>query len=93
LKYTAATGKGKAFLVDKLFIKGMNLDRSKNDTNFDYYYVSNMEKFGLRTFLHKFNTGDYYYYLMRDFKDSHFKKVNDNEFKKNDPDGYYHFTR
>jgi hypothetical protein len=50
----------------------MNLDRSKNDTNFDYYYVSTMEKFGLRTFVHKFNTGDYHYYLMRKFKQSHF---------------------
>jgi len=71
----------------------MNLDRSKNDTNFDYYYVSNMEEFGLRTFVHKFNTGDYYYYLMREFKQSHFLKINDYKFQTEDPDGYYHFYR
>lgn len=93
LEYTPATGKGKAFLVDKLFIKGMNLDRRKNDTNFDYYYVQRMEKFGLRTFVHKFNTGDFHYYLMRDFKQSHFAKTSDEQFKKDDPDGYYHFHR
>jgi len=58
----------------------MNLDRSKNDTNFDYYYVSTMEKLGLRTFVHKFNTGDYHYYLMQKFKQTHFKKINDEKF-------------
>ena len=68
LTYSPPTGTGKAFVVDKLFIKGMNIDRTKNDTNFDYYLVQNMEKFGLRTFVHRFNTGDFYYYYMRDMK-------------------------
>lgn len=52
-----------------------------------------MEKFGLRTFVHKFNTGDFHYYLMRDFKKSHFAKTSDEQFMKEDPDGYYHFHR
>lgn len=77
LKYEPPTGDGKSFLVDKMFIKGMNMDRKKNDTNFDYLYVSNMEKFGLRSFIHKYNTGQFHYYLMRDFKETHFSKFND----------------
>lgn len=93
LQYTPSSGEGKAFMVDKLFVKGMNLDRSKNDTNFDYYYVSTMEKFGLRTFVHKFNMGDYYYYLMRDFKKTHFEKLHDPQFQATNPDGHYHFHR
>lgn len=69
VSYTPPKGKGKAFLADKIFIKGMNINRKENDTNFDYYYVNKMEKFGLRTFVHRYNTGDVHYYVMRDFKD------------------------
>jgi hypothetical protein len=91
IKYSPPTGTGKSFVVDKMFIKGMNIDRSKNDSNFDYYFVQSMEKFGLRTFVHKFNTGDFYYYYMRDLKESHFSRMADEKFSREDPDGYYHF--
>lgn len=77
MEYLPPEKEGNAYLVDKLFIKGMNIDRSKNDTNFDYFYVNKMEKFGLRSFIHKFNAGEFYYYYMRDFKKSHFEKLND----------------
>lgn len=93
LEYTPSGGAGKAFVVDKLFIKGMNVDRTKNDSNFDYYYVSKLEKHGLRQFIHKFNTGDIHYYYMRDMQKSHFAKIMDPVFKEQDPDGYYHFHR
>jgi hypothetical protein len=83
---------GKAFIVDKLFIKGMNLDRRKNDTNFDYYYFQKMEKYGLRAFVHRFNTGDFHYYLMRDLKQS-IDKAGDESFAETDPDSYHHFHR
>jgi len=93
LKYTPPSSPSNAFVVDKIFIKGMNIDRTKNDTNFDYYFVQTMEKFGLRTFVHRFNTGDFYYYYMRDMKESHFKRLMDEKLSRDDPDGQYHFQR
>lgn len=93
LKYSPPTGTGKSFVVDKMFVKGVNIDRSKNDTNFDYYFVQSMEKFGLRTFVHRFNTGDFYYYYMRDMKESHFSKLMDEKFQREDADRHYHFQR
>lgn len=92
LKYVEPKGNGKAFLVDKMFVKGMNIDRTQNDTNFDYLYYSKLEKFGLRAFVHKYNAGEFHYYIMRDFKESHFKKLN-NELHETDPDAYYHLHR
>ena len=92
VKYQEPKGDGKAFLVDKLFVKGMNIDRTKNDTNFDYFYYSKLEKFGLRSFVHKYNLGEYHYYIMRDLKESHFMKLN-KELHETDPDAYYHLHR
>lgn len=68
VKYQPSSAEGddlKAYIVDKMFIKGMEVDRSKNDTNFDYFYINSHEKEGLRIFSHKFNQGDHHYYYMR----------------------------
>ena len=77
----------KAYIVDKMFVKGMDVDRSKNDTNYDYYYINSHEKDGLRVFSHKFNQGDYHYYYMREFKDD-FAQLTD-RLHEEDPHAYF----
>ena len=42
------------YVVDKLFLKGVSVDRSKNDSNFDYVVVQDSEKQGLKQYKHKY---------------------------------------
>jgi len=52
--------------VDKLFIKGVGVDRSTNDDLIDYNRVSGMEPQGIRSYIHKFDAGmEQYYYMVR----------------------------
>lgn len=45
------------YVVDKLFIKGVNADRSKNDSNADYVALKGKESDGIREYVHKFHLG------------------------------------
>jgi hypothetical protein len=38
----------KVYLIDKIFVKGVSADRSKNDTNLDYVQSKEMESIGIR---------------------------------------------
>jgi hypothetical protein len=90
VKYQPESTEGddlKAYIVDKMFIKGMEVDRSKNDTNFDYFYINSHEKEGLRIFSHKFNQGDHHYYYMRQFKEE-FDQLTD-RLHQEDPIAYF----
>lgn len=43
--------------MDKLFVKGVSADRSKNDTNLDYVQNKEMEALGIRQYIHKYHLG------------------------------------
>ena len=45
------------YVVDKLFIKGVNADRTKNDSNADYVALKGKENEGIREYVHKFHLG------------------------------------
>lgn len=47
----------KTYLVDKLFLKGVNIDRSLNETNLDYRQSRREEQKGIREFVHKYHLG------------------------------------
>jgi len=58
----------KVYLVDKLFVKGVSADRSKNDTNLDYVQSKDMEASGIRQYIHKFHLGLQPYYFKKHFE-------------------------
>lgn len=41
-------------VVDTCFLKGLNVDRSLNDSNQDYYAVEDLENFGIKIYQHKY---------------------------------------
>ena len=43
--------------MEKLFIRGVSHDRSKNDSNVDYIYFNQYESEGLRQYTHKYFLG------------------------------------
>ena len=54
----------KVTCLDKLFIKGLGVDRATNDGDFnDYIKVTKMEERGLRQYIHKYSLGmqDFYF--------------------------------
>ncbi len=55
----------KVVTVDKLFVKGVGIDRSTNDDQIDYTKITSMESLGLRQYVHKYDFGmqDYYWML------------------------------
>ena len=54
------------YVIDKLFLKGISADRTKNDSNFDYVVERDSEKQGLKQYKHKYQMGyQRYYYLKR----------------------------
>lgn len=56
----------KSYIFDKMFEKGVYIDRSKNDNNFDYYLDNKLENEGVRYYFHKYFTGyENHYYLDR----------------------------
>ena len=65
LKYEKKHGSG-SFIADAMFVKGVSADRSKNDTNYDYLYVPDMEAEGLRQYTHRYHSGLSNYYYSRD---------------------------
>jgi len=55
----------KVYLIDKLFVKGVSADRSKNDSNLDYVQSKEMEPLGIRQYIHKFHLGLQPYYFKK----------------------------
>jgi len=53
----------KVYLIDKMFIKGVNAVRSENDTNADYIAENSLESIGIRNYIHKFHLGLQPYYF------------------------------
>ena len=55
----------KVVTVDKLFVKGVGIDRDTNDDLIDYTKITAMESQGLRQYVHKYDFGmqDYYWML------------------------------
>ena len=56
LKYSSkdSVSLDSVYVIDKLFLKGISVDRSKNDSNFDYVVVQENEKQGLKMYKHKY---------------------------------------
>ena len=46
-----------AYLIDKMFIKGVCSRRSQNDSNMDYVLEKKMEPEGLHSYVHKYMLG------------------------------------
>lgn len=77
----------KVYLVDKLFIKGVNAIRSENDTNADYVAEKSLEAVGIRNYIHKFHLGlQPYYFKLHNEKE--LALLSDEEAKKNPEDFY-----
>ena len=47
-----------------MLVKGVSVEREKNDMNMDYIYVDESENQGLRVFMHKYFLGFQQYYLI-----------------------------
>ena len=77
------------YLVDKMFLKGLSADRSKNGSNFDYTVVTDNERLGLKGYVHKYHLGMQRYYFRKQFNESLLAKMTDEEFEKNPQDYYY----
>jgi len=77
----------KVYLVDKIFVKGVSADRSKNDTNLDYVQSKEFEALGIRQYIHKFHLGLQPYYFKKQFEQQ-LKKYTDEEAKK-DPQAFF----
>lgn len=55
--------------VDKLFVRGVGVDRSTNDDQMDYVKIISLEKYGIRQFVHKYDIGMQDYFYVRRFKE------------------------
>ena len=80
------------YMIDKMFLKGISAERSKNDTNFDYVVNSEDEKNGLKIYCHKYNLGYLRYYFLKEHGESVMAKLTVEESKK-DPEAFYYRER
>ena len=80
------------YLIDKIFMKGVSAEREKNDTNFDYIVVQDYEKFGIKLYKHKYNTGLERYYFRKAFNESLLSKFSIEDEQK-DPEAFYYRER
>lgn len=89
LKYTAPGDDAidKAYLIDKLFIKGVSVKREENDSNADYIALKDQEARGIRTYVHKFHLGLQPYYYKKVYEHE-IMLLTDEECQK-DPEAYY----
>jgi len=61
-------------VIDHLFIKGVNINRSENGYNFDYALIKDLEEDGIRYFIHK---------VLLNFNEHNMEHEYENEIKKN----------
>ena len=78
--------------VDKLFYKGLGVERATNADQMDYRKESSVEQFGIRQYFHKFDLGMQDYYYMNRYKDG-FIKLQDDEWVHSHPDEAYLINR
>ena len=82
----------KVICIDKLLVKGLGIDRSTNDDQMDYLRMNNLEPYGLRQYIHKWDLGyqDYYYFAR--FEDE-LNKLSDMDFQREEPAEFYKAER
>jgi hypothetical protein len=68
------------YIVDKLFLKGVNMERSLNDTNLDYVQTRHNEINGIREYIHKYHLGLQPFYFKKTFENQ-LKELEKPEFK------------
>ena len=51
-----------SYIVDHMIVKGVSLDRARNDCNFDYLKVRGHEMNGILFYMHKYFAGYMHYY-------------------------------
>jgi hypothetical protein len=56
------------YIVDKLFLKGVNMQRALNDTNLDYVQTRQDERKGIREYIHKYHLGLQPFYFKKTFE-------------------------
>ena len=78
--------------VDKIFYRGVGVDRSTNDDIIDYRKESAMEQSGIRQYLHKFDLGMQDFYYMNRYFDE-IVKLNDEEWCQNNNAEAYKLNR
>ena len=92
LRYKKAAGDvdlNSVYLLDKLFLKGVGSERSKNGSNFDYVVITDLEAEGLKQYVHKYNLGHQRYYFLKAFDADILSKLNMDEQKNNQKEFYY----
>lgn len=82
----------KVHCVDKLFMRGVGVDRSTNDDTMDYTKIIALEKYGVRQYAHKYDLGMQDYYFNRRYGDL-IEKRNDPEWCEENPVEHYENER
>jgi len=54
------------YLVDFMFVQGIDMDRSKNQSNQDYIHSETANNKGISSFIHKYYMGMQHFYFLRD---------------------------
>ncbi|CDW78630.1 UNKNOWN [Stylonychia lemnae] len=75
-----------SFIIDKMLIKGLYHDRSKNGVNYDYMLVNEQEHYGIRFYLHKYFVGYNAYYLA--IENEEFFRIQNEKNEKMTPDDF-----
>ena len=82
----------KVACVDRLFIKGVGIERDTNADQMDYTRITSLESNGLRQYVHKFELGmQPYYYQQRYEKE--LRQLVDGEWRAQNPMGIYETER
>jgi hypothetical protein len=56
------------YIVDRLFLKGVNIQRALNETNLDYVQTRQLERKGIREYVHKYHLGLQPFYFKKSFE-------------------------
>ena len=56
------------YIVDRLFFKGVNMERNLNETNLDYVQSRKNERQGIREYIHKYHIGLQPFYFKKHFE-------------------------
>jgi len=70
-----------------MFVQGVDIDRSKNESNQDYLHSETANNKGVSSYIHKYLMGMQQYYFLRDHKDLRSKM--DPEFARKNPEESY----